>query len=277
MTVLVVGSTGKTGRRVAERLQAKGVAVREGSRNSSIPFDWENRETWGRALDGVDSAYVTYFPDLAAPGSIDAMTAFTALAAASGLRRLVLLAGRGEEDAEACERIVQGSGLECTIIRATWFAQNFNESYFLEPILAGEIALPVDGVLEPFVDADDIADVAVAALTEDGHVGKVYELTGPRLLTFADAIAEIAQAAGRHIEFVSITPDDFAAGMREQGAPDDVVELLVYLFTTVLDGRNSVLADGVAQALGRPPRDFSEFVRGAAAAGAWTPATSRVG
>lgn len=271
MTILVVGSTGKTGRRVAERLAARGVDVREGSRGSAVPFDWEDRATWGPALAGVDAAYVTYFPDLAAPGSIAAVQVFTDLAVASGVRRVVLLSGRGEEDAVACEAVVAASGLEVTIVRATWFAQNFNESYFLEPLLDGVVALPVDGIAEPFVDADDIADVAVASLLEDGHVGKTYELTGPRLLTFPDAVAEIAAATGRHIEFASITPDEFAAGMREQGAPDEVIELLRYLFTTVLDGRNAVLAHGVEEALGRKPKDFAEFVRDAAAAGTWTP------
>jgi uncharacterized protein YbjT (DUF2867 family) len=274
-TILVVGSTGKTGRRVAERLSDLGYNVRHGARSSDVPFDWENRETWGAALTDVDAAYVTYFPDLAAPGSIADMQAFTELAVARGVQRLVLLSGRGEEDAEACERVVQAAGLESTIIRATWFAQNFNESYFLEPIQAGEVALPVGSVAEPFVDADDIAEVAVAALTDDRHVGELYELTGPRLLTFADAVAEIASATGREIGFVSITAEEFAAGLAEQGAPEEVVGLLIYLFTHVLDGRNASLADGVQRALGREPRDFKVFVADAAATGIWAAATEQ--
>jgi uncharacterized protein YbjT (DUF2867 family) len=183
----------------------------------------------------------------------------------------VLLSGRGEEEAERAEDVVRTSGLEWTIVRATWFAQNFSEGNFADEVTAGLLALPVGGVLEPFVDADDIADVAVAALTEDRHVGQTYELTGPRLLTFADAVAEIAAATGRELRFESVSMDDYAAMLAEYQVPPDVVALLGHLFTTVLDGRNSAVADGVQRALGHGPRDFADFAHRAAASGAWTP------
>jgi uncharacterized protein YbjT (DUF2867 family) len=181
----------------------------------------------------------------------------------------VLLSGRGEEEAQRAERALQASPLEWTIVRCSWFMQNFSESFFLDGVLAGEVVLPTDGVREPFVDADDIADVAVAALTEDGHAGALYELTGPRLLAFDEAVAEIARASGRPIRFVPTSVEAFAAAMTAEGLPADVVELTSYLFTEVLDGRNESLADGVQRALGREPRDFAEFARLAAASGAW--------
>jgi len=267
--ILIVGGTGKTGRRVADRLTGRSLPVRIGSRSSEPPFDWENQATWAPALHGVGSAYVTFYPDLAVPGSTDAIRAFTDLALGAGVRRIVLLSGRGEEEAEACERILQASGADWTILRSTWFAQNFSESTFLEPVLSGEVALPVGDVREPFVDADDIADVAVAALTEDGHAGQLYELTGPRLLTFAEAVDEIAEAAGRKVRFVQISREEYAAELAAEGLPPEVIELVSYLFTTVLDGRNDHLADGVQRVLGRPPRDFADFARDAAAAGVW--------
>jgi uncharacterized protein YbjT (DUF2867 family) len=267
--ILIVGGTGKTGRRVANRLAARNLPVRIGSRSSEPPFDWEDRATWAPALHGVGSVYVTFYPDLAVPGSTDAIRAFTDLALGAGARRIVLLSGRGEEEAEACERILQSSDADWTILRSTWFAQNFSESYLVEPVLSGEVALPVGDVREPFVDADDIADVAVAALTEDGHVGQLYELTGPRLLTFAEAVEEIAEAAGRKVRFVQISPEEYGAALAAERLPSEVVELVVYLFTTVLDGRNAYLADGVQRALGRPPRDFADFAREAATAGVW--------
>jgi uncharacterized protein YbjT (DUF2867 family) len=269
-TTLVTCGTGKTGRRVAERLAARGVPVRIGSRSGSPAFDWEDRSTWPGALDGATSAYISFYPDLAVPGSIDAVSGFAEVALAAGCRRLVLLSGRGEEEAQNAERALQASGADWTIVRCSWFNQNFSESYFLEPLLAGELALPVDGVAEPFVDADDIADVAVAALTEDGHIGKLYELTGPRLLRFDEAVAEIAAATGRDIRYVPIGFDEFMAGLAEQGAPPDVCALLAFLFGEVLDGRNEHMTDGVQQALGRPARDFRDFARDAAAAGAWS-------
>jgi len=269
--ILVIAASGKTGRRVADRLEAQGRPVRRASRSGATPFDWDDRSTWGPALEGVGAAYVVYSPDLAVPAAPDAITAFTELAREKGVRRLVLLSGRGEEEAQRCERIVQGSGLEWTIVRASWFAQNFDEGAFHELVLAGEVALPAGDVREPFIDIADIADVVVAALTEDGHAGEVYEVTGPRLMTFADAIAEIADATGRDVSYVTIPGDAFKAGLAQAGMPQGQIELLDYLFTTVLDGRNASVTDGVQRALGRPARDFREYARDVAATGVWNP------
>ena len=143
-------------------------------------------------------------------------------------------------------------------------------------VLSGTVALPAGDVREPFIDVEDIVDVAVAALTEHGHAGEVYELTGPRLLTFAEAVAEIAEATGSEINYVPISHEAFKAGMAEQGVPADYIWLVNYLFTEVLDGRNSHLADGVQRALGRSPRDFADYVGDAAAAEAWSVAEQYV-
>ena len=267
-TTLVLGGTGKTGRRVAKRLTERGLSVRIGSRSGKPPFDWEDRATWVPALHGVGSAYVSYYPDLAAPGAVEAVGSFAELAVANGVRRLVLLAGRGEPEAELAEQAVRESGAELTVVRATWFSQNFSEGFFLDPVLSGEVVLPAGDMAEPFVDADDIADVAVAALTEDRHIGELYELTGPRLLTFAEAVEEIAKATGREIRYAPVPVDEFASAMAAQ-VPGEVIELLTYLFTEVLDGRNAHLADGVQRALGREPRDFTDYARDAAASGVW--------
>ncbi len=276
LPTLVIAASGKTGRRVAERLEALGRPVRRGSRSGATRFDWDDRSTWGPALEGAGAAYVVYTPDLAVPEAPAAIEAFTTLAAELGLRRLVLLSGRGEEAAQRCERIVQGADLEWTIVRASWFAQNFDEGAFLEPVLAGEVALPAGDVREPFIDVDDVADVAVAALTEDGHAGEVYEVTGPRLLTFADAVAELAAATGRELRYATISAEAFQTGLAQAGLPAGQVELLDYLFTTVLDGRNASVTDGVERALGRPARDFGDYARRAAARGAWGRPTQRV-
>jgi uncharacterized protein YbjT (DUF2867 family) len=271
---LVLGGTGKTGRRVVERLQARGVPTRVGSRSGRPPFDWEDRATWAPVLEGVGSAYVSYYPDLAVPGASHTVGSFAELAVRSGVRRLVLLAGRGEPEAVEAEGAVRASGADLTIVRSTWFAQNFSEDYLVDSVRSGEVAVPAGDVPEPFVDADDIADVAVAALTDDRHVGELYELTGPRLLTFADAVNEIADATGREIRYVPISIDDFAAAAY-QDLPREFVELLTYLFSEVLDGRNAHLADGVRRALGREPRDFRDYARNAAATGVWDPDATR--
>jgi uncharacterized protein YbjT (DUF2867 family) len=271
---LILGGTGKTGRRIAERLTARGRAVRIGSRSGEPPFDWDNRATWAAALTGVDAVYVSYYPDVAVPGAPDVIRAFADLAVSKGIRRLVLLSGRGEAEAQRAEELLKASGADWTILRCSWFCQNFSESFLLDPVLGGEVALPVGTVPEPFIDADDIADVAVAALTEDGHIGQLYELTGPRMLTFAEAVAEIARASGREVRFVPITVEEYAAVMKELQVPADVIGLVTYLFTEVLDGRNAHLNDGVRRALGREPRDFAVYARDAAATGVWNPTPS---
>ncbi len=273
--ILVLGATGKTGRRVADRLESLGHPVRRASRTSTTPFDWDARDTWGPALDGVDVAYVVYTPDLAVPAAPDAIQAFTELVKVKGTRRLVLLSGRGEDEAQRCERIVQTSGLEWTIVRASWFAQNFDEGAFHEMVLSGVVTLPVGDVREPFIDVEDIADVVTAALTEDRHQGEVYEVTGPRLLTFADAVQEIGLASGRELRFEQIPSRAFLEGLDQAGLPSEQIELLDYLFTSVLDGRNESMTDGVSRALGRPARDIRHYASAAAARGSWAPAASR--
>jgi uncharacterized protein YbjT (DUF2867 family) len=269
-SILVIGSTGKTGQRVVDQLEARGIAVRHGSRTADVPFDWDDPQTWAPALAGIEKVYVTYYPDLAVPGSVDAIRKLTDLAKEAGVRRLVLLSGRNEVEAERAEAVVRACGLDWTIVRCAFFSQNFNEGAWLEEVLAGSVSLPVRDVLEPFVDADDIADVVVAALTDDRHVGQLYELTGPRLLSFEDAVAEIAAATGRNISFVSVSIDDYVAMLKEYGLPDDFIWLLNHLFTEVL-GSKAQLGDGVQRALGRQPRDFTDYAREAAATGVWTP------
>jgi uncharacterized protein YbjT (DUF2867 family) len=229
------------------------------------------RATWAPSLKGVKAVYISYFPDLAVEGAADDIQAFTHLAVQSDVRRLVLLSGRGEREAQRCEAIVRESGVEWTLLRASWFAQNFSEAHFLEPILAGELALPVGDIGEPFVDVDDIADVAAAALTDDGHAGQRYELTGPRLWTFADAVAQIASATGRPIRFTRVTMSEYVAALEAAQLPSDVIGLIRYLFTEVLDGRNASVQDGVLRALGRRPREFGDYVRATAATGVWRP------
>jgi uncharacterized protein YbjT (DUF2867 family) len=266
---LVVGGTGKTGRRVAEGLKDRQVPVRIGSRAADRPFDWERPETWEFALQGVEQAYVNYAPDLAFPGAADRVAALTRIAVDSGVSRLVLLSGRNEEGAQRAEQAVERSGAEWAIVRSSIFSQNFSEGFLLESVLGGEVAFPAGNVAEPFADVDDIAEIAISALTEDRHVGQLYEVTGPRLLTFADAVAEIAVATGRELHYVPISSDEFAAALRAEDLPADFVNDLTNLFREILDGRNASLTDGVQRALGREPRDFRDYARDTAATGIW--------
>ncbi|MBB6171522.1 uncharacterized protein YbjT (DUF2867 family) [Nocardiopsis mwathae] len=270
-TTLVLGATGKTGRRVAAALRERGLPVRAASRSAAFRFDWDDRGTWGPALDGASAVYLV---DSQRPDAADTVGDFSRLAAERGVRRLVLLSAREDGDAAATlpatESAVKESGVPWTILRPGWFSQNFTESDFLhDSIVEGEVRLPTGTGLEPFIDADDIAAVAVAALTEDGHAGQTYELSGPRLLTFEEAVGEIARATGRDIRFVPVSVEEYVRSMTARGYPAEIARFLGELFDWVGQKKHEYLSDGVRRALGREPRDFSEYVKSAAAAGAW--------
>ncbi len=268
--ILVIGGTGKTGRKVVQKLEKLGHSVRIGSRSATPGFDWQNPETWAVALQGMEKVYITFQPDLAVPGALQAIEGLVAQAQKSNIKKLVLLSGKGEREAELCEQIVIHSGIDYTIVRASWFNQNFSESFFLEPILAGQVALPQPEAKVPYVDTDDIADVAVAALLNNEHNGKIYQLTGTRTLTFEDVVNEIAQATNREITFIPVTLEAYSQVMKQHNVPDDVVWLINYLFTEVLgDERNSEITNDIEKVLGRKPKDFSQYVTETAATGVW--------
>ena len=268
--ILVIGGTGKTGSRVVERLNRENHNVRIGGRSSDPVFDWNDPSTFQSALKGIDRAYIVYYPDLAVPGAKEAIQSLTQAAKKEGLKKVVLLSGKGEKEAERCEEIVASSGLVHTIVRASWFNQNFSESFFLEPILAGLVVLPMPEARIPFVDADDIAAVVAKVLLDDSYNGKTFEITGPRKLNFEEAIQEIAEATGRKIKFQAVSLEAYSEAMKSAGLSDDYIWLFDYLFREVLGNPvNQVVAHDVEKVLGRPATDFKEFTRQVAKTGVW--------
>jgi len=273
--ILIIGKNGKTGARVNQRLQSLGYETRPVSRSTTPSFDWEDPATWKSAIQGTRSAYVTYQPDLAVPRAEATIKAFMRVAAEAGLVHVVMLSGRGEEGAQRAEEALITSGISWNIVRCSWFNQNFSENFMLEGILAGELVLPAADTLEPFVDADDIADVAVATLTNARHRNKLYELTGPRALNFAQCIEEISEALGRPVKYTPVPVDDYINALNEQGVSEDYQWLLRELFTVVFDGRNSQVMSGIEEALGRPATDFKTYVQKTIASGVWNTTTQR--
>ena len=268
--ILVTGGTGRTGRRVADRLRAQGrpvrIASRTGAASSTHPdtvaLDWHDDTGWDAALAGTAAVYLCYSPDLALPGA-DAVL--------HGVERVVLLSGRGEDGARACEDIALAAAPATTVVRCSWFQENFSEHFLLDGVLDGRIAVPADQVREPFVSLEDVADVAALALTSDAHAGEVLELTGPEALTFTQVARLLSDATGRPVEHVALTPDDFVAELTAAGVHPDEAAGLAWLFQEVLDGRNTATTDTVEQVLGRAATPFEVFAKNAAAAGAWTP------
>lgn len=269
--ILVTAASGKTGRRVANLLESDNHPVRRASRTAPIHFDWTDHTTFAPNLAGVRAAYIAYTPDLSVRRAQDDIRAFVNAAIAAGVQRLVLLSGRGEPAAEQCEDIIRESGLEYTLVRAAWFNQNFDEGDFLPMILDGNIALPAANVAEPFIDADDIAEVAFAALTQPGHNAELYEITGPRALTFQEVAQILTQQANRPINYIPITMDEYKAGLSVAGVPADHIALLGYVMSHTLDGRGIHPQDGVQRALGRPAKDFTTYAANAAATNIWNP------
>ncbi len=262
--ILVTGAGGKTGSRVAAGLTALGIPVLRAARSGPVPFDWTDNTTWAPALSGAAGIYLAYQPDLAFPGSVEAVAHFARLAAQSGVRGAVLLSGRGEPGAQAAERAFLQALPTGTVVRCSWFNQNFTEGALADGLATGVLALPCEPWLrEPFVDADDIAEVAVAALTLKGHEGRVHELTGPRGVSFAEVAGLLSAALGRPVAFVPVTCEEFAAAAQEAGMSAEGAAALAGLFAEVLDGRNSAPARGVQDVLGREPRSFEDWARAA--------------
>ncbi|MEU8440087.1 MULTISPECIES: NAD(P)H-binding protein [Streptomyces] len=276
--VLVTGSTGKTGRRVVARLRELGVETRAASRSGETRFDWEDPATWVPALEGAAAVYIVPLDTAPSP-----TPAFVEQAVAAGVRRLVLLSARGVnvpgyfgpgvyEDGGPHlhgEEAVRSSGLAWTILRPGWFAQNFSEGVFLDGVRAGELTLPVGDGEAAYIDTDDIAAVAVAALTEDGHDSEEYELSGPRALGVADVLDEIAKVTGVRASYAPAEEAVYREGLVAYGMSEVEASLWMAALEPIRTSREAPLKDGVHRALGRPPRDIADVFRDAAAEGAW--------
>ncbi|MBB6120953.1 NAD(P)H-binding protein [Nocardiopsis algeriensis] len=272
-TTLVLGATGKTGRRVAARLRLHGTQVRAASRSSRTRFDWSDPGSWDAVLQDVTAAYVVPPP---VPGPVHE---FVARAEAAGVQRLVLLSGRSADtwgdstfglDMRSAEDAVCGSALEWTVLRPSNFNQNFDEDLFHAPLVAGELTLPAGAVPETFIDVEDVADVAAAVLTETGrHAGRIYELTGPRALTFGEAVGLISRASGLPIAYKQVSPAEYTAALVEEGWGEDDAHHVAEMFVLLERRTSAETTDGVATVLGRAPRTFEDYAVRAAAAGAW--------
>ncbi|MEY9910585.1 uncharacterized protein YbjT (DUF2867 family) [Catenulispora sp. MAP12-49] len=272
---LILGGTGKTGRRIASRLTAAGHQVRTASRTGGdVRIDLDDPSTHAPALDGITAAYLIEPGSVSGDNNPPRMAALVDAAVAAGVRRLVLLSAPGADSEyhplHATEQAVRGSGLEWTVVRPGWFAQNFSEDFWLPAVRSGTLALPAGEGRIPFIDAEDIADVAAAALTEDRHAGQVYELTGPRALGFGEAAELIAAASGKPLRYVAVTSEAFVEQQVADGLPRKTAERMAGLVVRGADGSVAGLTDGVEKALGRAPRSFEDFVVAAAATGCWS-------
>ena len=257
---LVIGATGKTGGRVAERLAVEH-EVRAASRSGQVRFDWADPSSYRPALDAVDGIFLTVPGQ--SPEGPQHVAELLELAADGGVGIAVLLSARAVEfhpqgALARVEEAVRDSSLAHTILRPAWFAQNFTEG-FLAPDEHGVVTAPTGDGREPFIDLEDVADVAVAALTGDGARGTIG-LSGSEALSFADAVVLTARAWGRAARFEAIPPNVYRAQIAA-GLPAEYVEWRMAMFDAIRSGRDAYLSSGVQDALGRPARSFSAWAR----------------
>ncbi|MCZ4552146.1 NmrA family NAD(P)-binding protein [Gordonia rubripertincta] len=282
MRVLVLGATGKTGRQVVRALNSvDGVDVRAVSRSGGpiddgtlVRFDWDDRTSWAPVVDGVDAVYLV---DSQQSDAAQSMSEFSAVAQRAGVGHVVLLSSR---DAVVSHRpgdaavvsAVQSSGMTWTVLRPTWFMQVFSEwDLFRDGIIERHLVGTSGDGLEPFIDTRDIGDVAAAALLDaERHAGKDYQLSGPDLLTFAEAARKIGKAAGEDVDFEQMADDDFVTYLAQRrGVAGPLAQDLAQVFGWIREGRNAHVSDGVREVLGRAPRTFDDFVGEIAAQGIW--------
>ncbi|WP_375750614.1 hypothetical protein [Vibrio sp. HN007] len=267
-TILVTGATGKSGSRISKLLEDAGLDVRRGSRYSQSIFDWQDVATWPIALQEVQCVYICYYPDFAFPGALDTLTAFAEAAKSAGVERLVMITGRGERHAQLGEEIILNSGVSATILRSAWFAQNFSEGSFHQSVMENAIPIPGDGNGEPIVDLDDFAEVAVKVLTESGHENKIYEITGPRIITFGEVADILTETLDRQIQYIPITFETFYEELKRT-TDKEYADIVTNIARETFDGRNAILSDDVELLLNRPSRDFTEFALKAFETGCW--------
>lgn len=266
----IIGATGKTGHRIARQLNNMGIAVKGLSRNSTPGFDWNDRSNWMEALQGINTLYVTYHPDLAIPQAKDDIKHLLEIAGALNIEHIVLLSGRGEDGARAAEILLEQSGIAWNVVRASWFMQNFSESFMLDGILDRNLVLPQPKASEPFIDVDDIADIAVAAITRPELRNTLFEITGPEILSFDECLEIISGQIDEHVELTVVPLGAYIESGKEAGMTEDMAWLMQELFSQVLDGRNEFTTDTIEQVLGRPARTFSDYVKDTGKSAVWT-------
>jgi hypothetical protein len=172
-------------------------------------------------------------------------------------------------------QIVANSGLNYTLVRASWFNQNFIEGAFLDFVLAGHVALPMPEAAIPFVDADDIAEVVTKVLVDDTYNGETITVTGPKKQTFEQVVKIMEKAIGRDIQYIPLSIEEFKAGMKAAGLPDSYVWLFGYLFKEVLGNPDhQAVSEDVKRVLGRSATTFEAYTQKTLATGVWNQSVS---
>jgi uncharacterized protein YbjT (DUF2867 family) len=277
--ILITGATGTTGREVVAELRRLGARqvralVRDRARADfireagfeTVAGDFARPETLGAALEGVGRALLLTPPT---PDTVSHHHDFIIAAAAAGVRHVVKLSAFGA-DADApegfgrwhgrSENLLKTSGLKWTILRPNFFMQNLL-GQARQIAATGNIHQPLGDARASFIDARDIAAVAARALTEDGHEGQTYTLTGPEALSYEEVAAKLSEATGRRITYVPVTPEQFRDGALAAGLPGWLVSALERLNELFASGQAAEVTDAVRRVGRTEPTTFGQFAR----------------
>ncbi len=265
--ILVTGATGKVGSEILKQLIAKGADVRAGFHHPEkanvtgaevVAFDYSNPATVEAALVGVNKLF------LMSPGNnAEQENRVTDLAKKAGVKHIVKLSAAGVEANDnsplrIAEKHIEASGVAYTFLRPSWFSQNFSTGQ-LENIRAGEIRIPAGEGKTGFVDTRDIAAVAVAAFTEEGHANKAYIITGEKALDHFEVAAILSEAIGKEVRYEPITDEEFRAITTAQHWPQEIAETMSMLYGLVRNGWTSIVTNTVTEVLGRQPISFEQY------------------
>ncbi|SFR30975.1 Uncharacterized conserved protein YbjT, contains NAD(P)-binding and DUF2867 domains [Halorubrum sodomense] len=271
--VLVTGATGTVGEPLVRRLLEDGTPVRVATRDPErardefgdvpeyVEFDLGRPETWGTALAGSDRLFLLFPPE----SGVGAVTEFADAAERVGVDRAAFLSILGAEKLPVLphrriETHLAGTGIACTFLRASWFAQNLSEIHRREIVDRDEIFVPAgDGVLS-FTDARDVAAVAATVLTESGHADRAYDLTGPAALDFREAADVFSDVLDRPIGYADPSRPAFGLAMYRRGFSPGFVAFMIAEYSLVRLGLSGRTTDDVETVLGRPSRTLREFV-----------------
>lgn len=269
-TFLILGGTGKVGHRVARILGRDGHDVRAVGRSTPLRFDWRESQTWAPAVRDADGVFVV------GPGSATdwspLLATFLDTASAAGVRHAVLLSSRAVEflpdgNVARAEQALRAGRLPWTILRPTHFAQNFTEAMFIP--VDGHIVAPVGEGAEPFIDVEDIAEVAAHALANGAAIGETLELSGPSALTFEQAAHVLSEVTGRRLTFRDQSDADHTAALRAAGTPEDYIRWRLAMLSGIRRGDDAYLSDGVAHLLHRPATDLATWAHREATQAPW--------
>ncbi|PCI88247.1 MAG: ergot alkaloid biosynthesis protein [Hyphomicrobiales bacterium] len=271
--ILVTGGTGNTGAQVVKRLYEMGhepiVASRSGAKTledvEAVKFDWLDKNTYAKALEGIEAVYLVAPALVAEPGSI--MSDFINIAKKANVKRFVLLSASlidcgGPAMGQVHQKLAEDKQIEWCVLRPSWFMQNFSKQQHLATIKdEGKIYAATEDGKIAFIDADDIAEVAAFALTVENSFNDDLILTGPEALSYGQAADIISSAIDKPVSHIKLTVEELTQRWQSFGLDEGYAQMLSGMDGVIKDGVEDRTTNSVLNITGKPPRSLAQFVQ----------------